>query len=91
MSFAQNTDDATGRDNKAVLMGLTYSLGDITLGYESEAMENGTATSDEKHTAVGATYSIAPGLSASLTMAESDKMQGQTDTAFTSIGVHLSF
>ena len=91
VSFAQNTDDETGRDNKAVLMGVTYAMGDITLGYESEAMENGTANSDEKHTAIGATYSIAPGLSASLTMAESDKMQGQTDTAFTSIGIHLSF
>ena len=36
-------------------------------------------------------YAIAPGLSASLTMAESDKMQGQTDVATTSIGLHVSF
>jgi len=91
VSFAQNTDDTTGADNKAVLMGLTYALGDITLGYESEAMENGTAAQDEKHTAVGATYAIAPGLSASLTMAETDARDGDDDTSTTSIGLHLSF
>ena len=91
VSLAQNTDNATGADNKAVLMGLTYSMGDITLGYESETMENGTASNDEKHTALGATYAIATGLSASLTMAESDRMDGLTDTATTSLGLHVSF
>ena len=53
-------------------MGVTYAMGDITLGYESEQIENGTATSDEKHTAFGATYAVAPGLTASITMAETD-------------------
>ena len=73
ISAAQNTDDEANLDNKGVLIGLTYTMGDITLGYESESLEDGvTANNDEKHTAVGATYAIAPGLSASLTMAESD-------------------
>jgi len=92
VQLAQNTDDQANLDNKAVLIGLTYSLGDITLGYESEAIEDGvTAGNDEKHTAVGATYAIAPGLSASLTMAESDRATGLTDTAVTSVGLHVSF
>ena len=91
ISLAQNTNDEANRDNKATLMGVTYAMGDITLGYESESMENGTATDDEKHTAFGASYAIAPGLSASLTMAESDKRQGETDVATTSLGLHISF
>ena len=91
VSLAQNTDDTANADNKAVLMGLTYTMGDITLGYESESMENGTANQDEKHTAVGASYAIAPGLSASLTMAETDARDGDDDTATTSIGLHVAF
>jgi predicted porin len=92
IQLAQNTDDTAGLDNKGVLMGLTYTMGDITLGYESEAIEDGvTAGNDEKHTAVGATYAIAPGLSASLTMAESDRQTGLVDTATTSVGLHVSF
>ena len=91
VSFAQNTDDTAGVDNKAKLMGVTYSLGDITLGYEREQMENGTDNEDEEHTAIGATYAIAPGLSASLTMADSDVIEGNTDTSFTSLGLHVSF
>jgi predicted porin len=92
IQLAQNTDDTAGLDNKGVLMGLTYTMGDITLGYESEAIEDGvTAGNDEKHTAIGATYAIAPGLSASLTMAESDRQTGLVDTATTSVGLHVSF
>jgi hypothetical protein len=91
IAIAKNSDDTANEDRSATLMGLTYTMGDITLGYESEQMENGTATSDEKHTAFGATYAIAPGLTASITMAESDKMQGQTDVATTSIGLGVSF
>jgi len=92
IQLAQNTDDQANLDNKAVIIGLTYSMGDITLGYESESIEDGvTANNDEKHTAIGATYAIAPGLSASLTMAESDVIVGNTDTATTSIGLHVSF
>lgn len=89
---AQNTDDTANLDNKGVIIGLTYTMGDITLGYESESMEDGVdANNDEKHTAVGATYAIAPGLSASLTMAESDVLSTGTDTAYTSLGLNVSF
>ena len=92
IAVAQNTDDTANLDNKSVNIGLTYTMGDIVLGYESEAAEDGvTAGNDEKHTAVGATYTIAPGLSASLTMAESDVIDGNTDTATTSIGLHVAF
>ena len=92
IQVAQNTNDEANLDNKAVLMGLTYSMGDITLGYENESHEDGvTAANDEKHTSFGATYAIAPGLSASLTMSESDRQDGLTDTAYTSLGLNVSF
>jgi len=92
IQLAQNTDDTANLDNKAVLMGISYSMGDITIGYESEKIEDGvTANNDEMHTAVGATYAIAPGLSASLTMSESDVLTTGTDTATTSLGLHVSF
>jgi len=92
IAVAQNTDDTANLDNKSVNIGLTYTMGDITFGYESESAEDGvTANNDEKHTAVGATYAIAPGLSASLTMAESDVLTTGTDTATTSIGLNVSF
>jgi hypothetical protein len=92
VSLAQNTDDTANLDNKSVNIGLTYNMGDIVLGYEMESAEDGvTANNDEKHTAVGATYTIAPGLSASLTMAESDVLTTGTDTATTSLGLHVSF
>ena len=92
IQVAQNTDDTANLDNKSVNIGLTYTMGDIVFGYESESAEDGvTANNDEKHTAVGATYTIAPGLSASLTMAESDVLTTGTDTATTSIGLHVAF
>jgi hypothetical protein len=92
IQLSQNTDDTAGLDNKSVNMGLSYTMGDITLGYESEKAEDGvTANNDEMHTAFGATYAIAPGLSASLTMSESDVLTTGTDTATTSVGLHVSF
>ena len=92
IQVAQNTNDVANLDNKSVNIGLTYTMGDITFGYESESVEDGVnANNDEKHTAVGATYTIAPGLSASLTMAESDVLTTGTDTATTSIGLHVAF
>ncbi|GIR78238.1 MAG: hypothetical protein CM15mP80_08630 [Alphaproteobacteria bacterium] len=60
------------------IIGVTYAMGDITLGFESEKAEDGTAANDEQHTAFGASYAIAPGLSASLTMSESDVKDGST-------------
>ena len=92
VAFAQNTDDTANLDNKSVNIGLTYTMGDIVLGYESETAEDGVdADNDEKHTAVGATYTIAPGLTASLTMAESDVLTTGTDSATTSLGLTIAF
>ena len=92
IAIAQNTDDTANLDNKSVNIGLTYTMGDIVLGYESEAAEDGvTAANDEKHTAIGATYTIAPGLSTSITMADSDVIDGNTDTSTTSLGLHVAF
>ena len=56
--------------------------------------ENGTAAQDYNMTSVGATYVIAPGLSASLTSADTDSADAagtEQSHTFTSIGLHVSF
>jgi len=91
IQLAKNSDDTANVDNNVTIMGVTYAMGDITLGFESEKAENGTAAEDEQFTAFGATYAIAPGLSASLTLSESDRQDGLTDTSATSLGLNVSF
>ena len=93
--MAQNSNNETGVDNSATLVGVTYALDDaITLGLEMDKGENGTAAQDYNMTSVGATYVIAPGLSASLTSADTDSADtagNEQSHTFTSIGLHVSF
>merc|ERR1711871_527016 len=64
IQVAQNSNDMANRDNSATLMGVTYKVSDaLTIGMESDKGENGTAAQDYQMTSVGATYTIAPGLS----------------------------
>lgn len=95
IQLAQNSNNETGVDNSATLVGVTYKLDDaITLGFEMDKGENGTAAQDYNMTSVGATYAIAPGLSASLTSADTDSADTNGDEqshTFTSIGLHVSF
>ena len=87
--MAQNSNDEAGSDNSATLIGATYKVSDVlTLGMESDSGEDGTAANDYNMTSFGATYTIAPGLSASITSAETD---ADNDYNFTSIGLHVSF
>ena len=93
--IAQNSNDQANRDNSATLVGATYAISDVlTLGVEMDKGENGTAAQDYNMTSVGATYVIAPGLSASVTSAETDSADVNGDEqshTFTSIGLHVSF
>jgi hypothetical protein len=93
--IAQNSNDEANVDNSATLIGVTYALDDaLTLGLEMDKGENGTAEQDYEMTSIGATYVIAPGLSASLTSAETDSADTAGDEqshTFTSIGLHVSF
>ena len=78
-----------GEDNSATLIGATYKVSDVlTVGLENDTGEDGDDANDYTMTAFGATYTIAPGLSASITSAETD---ADEDYNFTSIGVHVSF
>lgn len=87
--MVQNSNDEAGEDNSATLIGATYAVSDVlTVGLESDSGEDGTAANDYNMTSFGATYTIAPGLSASITSAETDADQ---DYNFTSIGLHVSF
>ena len=95
IQIAQNSNDETGVDNSATLIGVTYAVSDsLTLGMEMDKAENGTPAQDYDMTSVGATYTIAPGLSASFTSAETDSADGngtEQSHTFTSIGLHVSF
>tara|TARA_B100001057_G_C22820942_1_gene939382 strand:- start:499 stop:1377 length:879 start_codon:yes stop_codon:yes gene_type:complete len=87
--LAQNSNDEAGEDNTATLIGATYKVSDVlTVGLESDKGEDGTAANDYSMASFGATYTIAPGLSASITSAETD---ADEDYNFTSIGLHVSF
>ena len=87
--MAQNSNDEAGEDNSATLIGATYKVSDVlTVGLENDTGEDGDAANDYTMTAFGATYTIAPGLSASITSAE---MDADVDSNFTSIGLHVSF
>ena len=62
---------------KVLAWGVSYPLGDITLGYESVSAEwdnaAGDATLDSyKYTSVGAAYTIATGITAKLAVTEGD-------------------
>ncbi len=95
IQLAQNSNDEADVDNSATLIGVTYALDDaLTLGLEMDKGENGTAAQDYEMTSIGATYVIAPGLSASLTSAETDSADAagvEQSHTFTSIGLHVSF
>ena len=87
--LAQNSNDEAGEDNTATLIGATYKVSDaLTVGLENDTGEDGTAANDYSMISFGATYTIAPGLSASITSAE---MDADVDSNFTSIGLHVSF
>ena len=89
LMMAQNSNDEAGEDNSATLIGATYKVSDaLTVGLENDTGEDGTAANDYSMISFGATYTIAPGLSASITSAETD---ADEDYNFTSIGLHVAF
>ena len=89
LMMAQNSNDEAGEDNSATLIGATYKVSDaLTVGLDNDTGEDGTAANDYSMISVGATYTIAPGLSASITSAETD---ADEDYNFTSIGLHVAF
>ena len=89
LMMAQNSNDEAGSDNSATLIGATYKVSDaLTVGLENDTGEDGDANNDYSMISFGATYTIAPGLSASITSAETD---ADEDYNFTSIGLHVAF
>ena len=62
----------------------------LTLGAYSRTAETGTATQEFKETAMSATYTIAPGLSASITSTSSDVSSTDEDSRLV-IGLNASF
>ena len=67
-------------------MGVSYPMGDITLGYEMELVlkwDNAAGDADDdtyKYTSVGAAYTIATGITAKLAITEGDIQNNTTET-----------
>ena len=89
LMIAKNSDDG---QREATLMGATYAVSpELTLGFEMDKGENGTAAQDFSMTAIGATYQIATGLSASFTSTETDSGTDANDSNYTSVGLHVAW
>jgi len=92
-----NNQDITGgtaaenaADYESTGFGLSYAVSDaLTIGGYSRTAETGTASEKFEETAVGATYTIATGLSASITSTSSDI--DATNDSRVVLGLNASF
>jgi hypothetical protein len=76
----------TESEGEGKRMGLSYALGDITLGYEVvDAKWDGTTTTTTQYdtygySAVGAAYSVAEGITAKIAVTEAEIQDGDDET-----------
>ena len=87
-----NSQDKSGdtKDYESTGFGLKYAVSDaLTIGGYSRTAETGTASEKFEETAVGATYTIATGLSASVTSTSSD-IDASNDSRVV-LGLNASF
>ena len=83
--------DGDSADYDSSEIGVKYAVNDaLTVGAYNRTAETGTATQEFKETAYGATYTIAPGLSASITSTSSDINTTDEDSRLV-IGLNASF
>ena len=83
--------DGDSADYESSEIGVKYAVNSsLTLGAYSRTAETGTATQEFKETAMSATYTIAPGLSASITSTSSDISTTDEDSRMV-IGLNASF
>jgi hypothetical protein len=66
------TATGSGSDMSSTGVGATYAVGSLTLGAYQRNAESGNAADDYSETAFGATYTIAPGISAGITQTSTD-------------------
>ena len=83
--------DGDAADYESSEIGVKYAVNSsLTLGAYSRTAETGTAAQEFKETAMSATYTIAPGLSASITSTSSDISSTDEDSRMV-IGLNASF
>jgi hypothetical protein len=84
IGMAQNSrdkSDDTTQDRTSTEYGIKYGVSDVlTIGAFNRSAETGTASEDYSMTAWGATYTIAPGLTTSLTVTDTDVSASDKDS-----------
>ena len=71
------------------MFGVKYAMGAITLGYQINETDSGTANEEEDFTAMGVSYALSDDLSVSLNMSEIDFESATEDQEAT--GVSFSY
>jgi outer membrane protein OmpU len=84
----QPTSGITGKADLS-MFGVKYAMGAITLGYQINETDSGTANEDEDFTAMGVSYALSDDLSVSLNMSEIDFESTTEDQEAT--GVSFSY
>ncbi len=86
-----NNQPTTGITGKADLsaMAITYAMGALTVGYQVNETDSGTANEDEDFTAMGISYAVSDDLSISYNVSEIDFESGSNDQEAT--GVSFSY
>ena len=79
----------TAADREALGYGVSYSMGDITLAYEMGSVDNSAGVEQTNHTQIGASYAVAPGITAVFTQSEVDTTT--TDIDQMELQLKLSF
>ena len=72
MGESNSKDDGTSADYSSTGVGATYTMGAIKVGAYNRTASTGTAAQDYSQTAYGVDYTIATGLTASITMTSTD-------------------
>ena len=91
-AMGENNDQpTTGITGKADLtaFAVTYAMGAITVGYQANETDSGTASQDEDFTAIGVSYAVSDDLSVSYNVSEIDFESGSNDQEAT--GVSFSY
>ena len=78
MGESNSMDDGTAADYSSSGVGATYTMGAIKVGAFNRTAKNGTAADDYAQTAYGLDYTVAPGLTASVTQTSTDLSSTET-------------
>ena len=95
-AMGENNNTAAGVDN--TVFSAVYAMGPITVGYQTNESDSGTAAADEDFTAMGISYAVSDDVSVSYGMStldyESSTKEDQDSSAvsisFTAGGVAIS-